>query len=82
MATDTSEIAKAMSGAIFIAMPMSVMIAVSGNIVYSSGIVTGFGFIAVFGAVLEIFGFLGIAASAYILLKSIGQLRRDKEEIK
>ena len=58
------------------------MITVSGNIVYSSGTSTGFGFFAVFGAVLEIFGCLGITSSVYILLKSIRQLRRDKEASK
>ena len=60
-------------GAIFIAMPISVMTAVAGNITYSSGIATGFTFIVVFGAAIEIVGFLGIAASIYIVLKSIAK---------
>ena len=41
---NTSKSVKAVVGAIFIAMPISVLIAVSGNITYSSGIATGFGF--------------------------------------
>ena len=78
MTTDTSKTAKAVVGAIFIAMPMSVILAVSGNIVYSSGIATSISLIAVFGAFLEIIGFLGIAASAYILLKST----KDQKDLK
>jgi hypothetical protein len=79
MATDTSKIAKAVVGAIFIAMPGSAIIAISGYMVYTSGVTTGFGFIAVIGALLEIIGIIGIAASAFILLKSI---TKDLEDLK
>ena len=73
MATDTSKTAKTVVGAIFIAMPISVMTAVAGNITYSSGIITGISFIVVFGAAIEIVGFLGIAASVYVVLKFIAK---------
>lgn len=62
----TNNRVKAVVGAIFIA-PISVLLAEAGNITYSSGIATGISFIAIFGAVVEIIGFLGIVASAYTL---------------
>ena len=78
MATDTSKTARAVIGVIFIVMPISVMTAVSGNIVYSSGIATGSSFVAVFGAFLEIIGFLGIAVSIYTAVKGQKDLKNKE----
>ena len=64
-------------GAVFIIMPMSIIIALGGHAIYTSGVATGFGFIAIMGAIFEIVGFLGIAASVYIVLKSIAKDLKD-----
>ena len=38
-------------GAVFIIMPMSIIIALGGHAIYTSGVATGFGFIAIMGAI-------------------------------
>ena len=67
---------------VFIIMPMSAIIALGGHAIYTSGVATGFGFIAITGAIFEIIGILGMTASIGIVLQDIIQdlkNRKNKE---
>ena len=69
-------------GAIFIAMPMSVIVALGGHAIYTSGVTTGFGFIAIIGAIFEIVGILGMTASIGIVLQDIMQDLKNRKNKK
>ena len=60
-------------GAVFIIMPISAIIALGGHAVYTSGVATGFGFIAITGVIFEIIGIMGMIASICIMLEDIVQ---------
>ena len=60
-----------------IAIPISALIAVFGNMMYSSGMATGFGFAVVIGFIVEFIGFSCLAASGYIWIKSMAKEPKD-----
>ena len=67
---------------VFIIMPISAIIALGGHAVYTSGVATGFGFIAITGAIFEIIGILGMTASIGIVLKDIMQDLKNRKNKK
>ena len=69
-------------GAIFIAMPMSAIIALGGHVIYTSGVATSFGFIVIMGAIFEIVGIMGMTASIGIVLQDIMQDLKNRKNKK
>ena len=69
-------------GAVFIIMPISAIIALGGHAVYTSGVATGFGFIAITGVIFEIIGMLGMTASIGIVLQDIMQDLKNRKNKK
>ena len=67
---------------VFIIMPLSAIIALGGHVVYTSGVATGFGFIAITGAIFEIIGILGMTASIGIVLQDIIQDLKNRKNKK
>ena len=67
---------------VFIIMPLSAIIALGGHAIYTSGVATGFGFIAITGAIFEIIGILGMTASIGIVLQDIIQDLKNRKNKK